>query len=131
MLLWLTRLMLVPFIAIPLWWTFTSPPPILSEFVAGSAVAQAGIFFFVVGVSMYWRRATKWGAIATVFYGLVLTMLHPNAYGKSVGLYHWGYWAFAVMLGSAFVYFAVSLATKPLSKERLEELFPASRNRQD
>lgn len=131
MLLWLTRLALVPFIAIPLWWTFTSPPPILSEFMAGSAVAQAGIFFFVVGVSMFWKRATKWGAIATVFYGLALTMLHPNAYGKSVGLYHWGYWAFAVMLGSAFVYFAVSLATKPLSKERLEELFPASRNRQD
>ncbi len=128
MLLWLTRLVLVPFIAIPLWWTFTSPPPILSEFVAGSAVAQAGIFFFVVGVSMYWKRATKWGAIATVVYGLIVTMLHPNAYGKSVGLYHWGYWSLTVMLGSAFVYFAVSLATKPLSKDKLEKIFPARPN---
>jgi len=130
-LLWLTRLALVPFIAIPLWWTFTSPPPILSEFVAGSAVAQAGIFFFVVGVSMYWKRATKWGAIATVFYGLVLTMFHPNAYGKSIGLYHWGYWAFAVMLGSALVYFVISLVTKPLSREKLEKLFPAKLQEQD
>ncbi|MEM4704040.1 MAG: sodium:solute symporter family protein [Candidatus Bathyarchaeia archaeon] len=123
-LLLLTRVALVPFIAIPLYWTFTSPPPILSEFVAGSAVAQAGIFFFVVGVSMYWKKATKWGALATVFYGLALTVLHPNAYGKYIGLYHWGYWAFALMLGSAFIYFIVSLATKPLPKEKLEKLFP-------
>jgi Na+/proline symporter len=123
-LLWLTKLILVPFIAIPLWWTFTSPPPILSEFMAGSAVAQAGIFFFVVGVSMYWKRATKWGAIATVIYGLVLTMLHPKAYGKFIGLYHWGYWALLLMFGSALVYLIVSLATKSIPKEKLEELFP-------
>jgi len=123
-LLWLTKAMLVPFIAIPLWWTLTSPPPILSEFMAGSAVAQAGIFFFVVGVSMYWKRATKWGAIATIIYGLVLTVLHPNAYGKIFGLYHWGHWALALMLGSAVVYFLVSLATKPLNEEKLGTLFP-------
>jgi hypothetical protein len=40
------------------------------------------------------------------------------------------YWAFAVMLGSAIVYFAVSLATKPLSKEKLAKLFPTKQNRQ-
>lgn len=123
-LLWLTKLMLVPFIAVPLWWTLTSPPPILSEFMAGSAVAQAGIFFFVVGVSMYWKRATKWGAIAAIVYGLFLTLLHPNAYGKLIGLYHWGYWALLLMFGSALTYSLVSLATKPLPKEKLEKLFP-------
>lgn len=123
-LLWLTKLMLIPFIAIPLYWTFTSPPPILSEFMAGSAVAQAGIFFFVVGVSMYWKRATKWGAIATIIYGLILTVLNPKAYGKFVGLYHWGYWALLLMFGSALTYFLVSLATKPLPEEKLEKLFP-------
>jgi sodium/proline symporter len=123
-LLWLTKLMLIPFIAIPLWWTFTSPPPILSEFMAGSAVAQAGIFFFVVGVSMYWKRATKWGAIATIIYGLILTLLNPNAYGKLVGLYRWGYWALLLMFGSALIYFLVSLATKPLPEEKLSKLFP-------
>ena len=123
-LLWLTRLMLIPFIAIPLWWTLTSPPPVLSELMAGSAVAQAGIFFFVVGVSMYWRRATKWGAIAAIIYGLILTVLHPKAYGKLLGLYHWGYWALLLMFGSATVYFLVSLATKPLDEEKLEKMFP-------
>ena len=123
-LLWLTKLMLIPFIAIPLYWTFTSPPPILSEFMAGSAVAQAGIFFFVVGVSMYWKRATKWGATASIVYGLILTLFHPKAYGKLVGLYHWGYWALLLMFGSALIYFLVSLATKPLPKEKLEKLFP-------
>jgi len=102
----------------------TSPPPILSEFMAGSAVAQAGIFFFVVGVSMYWKRATKWGAIAAIVYGLVLTVLHPNAYGKTIGLYHWGYWALLLMFGSALTYSLVSLATKPLSEEKLKKMFP-------
>jgi len=123
-LLWLTRFMLIPFIVIPLWWTLTSPPPILSEFMAGSAVAQAGIFFFVVGVSMYWKRATKWGAIATIIYGLVLTLLNPKAYGKLVGLYHWGYWALLLMFGSAATYFLVSIVTKPLPEEKLKKLFP-------
>jgi len=123
-LLWLTKIMLIPFIAIPLWWTFTSPPPILSEFMAGSAVAQAGIFFFVVGISMYWKRATKWGAVATIVYGLILTLLNPNAYGKLVGLCHWGYWALLLMFGSALIYFLVSLATKPLPEEKLKKLFP-------
>ncbi|MCK4435936.1 sodium:solute symporter family protein [Candidatus Bathyarchaeota archaeon] len=125
-LLRLTQLALIPFIAIPLWWTFTSPPPILSEFMAGSAVAQAGIFFFVVGVSMYWKRATKWGAAAAIIYGLSLTMFHPKAYGKLIGLNHWGYWALTLMLGAALVYTLVSLATKPLSKEKLDQLFHKS-----
>ena len=119
----LTRLMLIPFIGIPLWWTLTSPPPILAEFVAGSAVAQAGIFFFVVGVSMYWKRATKWGSIAATICGLVLTIFHPNAYGKTVGLAHWGYWALLLMFGSALSYVAFSLLTKPVSKKTLDQLF--------
>ena len=123
-LLRLTKLMLIPFIAIPLWWTFTSPPPILSEFMAGSAVAQAGIFFFAIGVSMYWKRATKWGAIATIIYGLTLTILHPKAYGKLVGLYHWGYWALLLMFGSASIYVIISLITEPASQETLEKIFP-------
>jgi sodium/proline symporter len=122
-LLWLTKLMLVPFIAIPLWWTFTSPPPILSEFMAGSAVAQAGIFFFVVGVSMYWKRATKWGAVAATGYGLVITIFHPKAYGALIGLHHWGHWALLLMVGSALTYFLVSLATKPLPEDKLKRLF--------
>lgn len=123
-LLWLTRLMLIPFIAIPLWWVLTATPPVLSVFMAGSAVAQAGIFFFVVGVSMHWRRATKWGAASSIVYGLALTILHPNAYGQYVGLYHWGFWALLLILGSAAAYFLVSLLTKPISNEELEKLFP-------
>jgi Na+/proline symporter len=127
----LTKLLLIPFIAIPLYWTFTSPPPILSEFMSGSAVAQAGIFFFVVGVSMYWRRATKWGAITTIIYGLALTVLHPKAYGQYVGLVHWGHWALLLMFGSALTYFVVSLATRPVAEEKLRKLFNSTRKRSD
>jgi sodium/proline symporter len=126
-LLWLTRLMLIPFIAIPLWWTLTATPPVLSVFMAGSAVAQAGIFFFVVGVSMYWQRATKWGATAAIIYGLALTIMHPQAYGRLLGLYHWGYWALLLIFGSAALYFLISLLTKPLPEEKLKGLFPKKR----
>ncbi|MEN3059806.1 MAG: hypothetical protein ABC542_03940, partial [Candidatus Methanosuratincola petrocarbonis] len=123
--LMLSRLLVIPFVLIPLWWTYTSPPPVLSEFMSGSAVAQAGIFFFVVAVSMYWRRATKWGAVATIVYGMGVALLHPNVYGKFVPPFgHWGVWALTLMLGCAAVYVAVSLATKPVPEERLSRLFP-------
>ena len=123
--LMLSRLLVIPFVLIPLWWTYTSPPPVLSEFMSGSAVAQAGIFFFVIGVSMYWRRATKWGAIATIAYGMAVALLHPNVYGKLLPPFnHWGVWALTLMLGCAVVYVAVSLVTKPVPEERLSRLFP-------
>ncbi len=127
LLLNLSRLLVVPFIALPLWWTYTSPPPVLSEFMAGSAVAQAGIFFFVVAVSMYWKRATKWGAIATVVYGMTLSLLHPSVYGKFVPPFtHWGVWALTLMFGCALIYVVVSLLTKPMPEEKLAKIFPKS-----
>ncbi|MET1123709.1 MAG: hypothetical protein ABWW66_00400 [Archaeoglobaceae archaeon] len=121
--LWLTRLLLVPFIFVPLYWNLTGAPPVLAEFMAGAAVGQAGIFFFVVAVSMYWKRATKHGAAATIVYGMLMTLLHPKALGKLVGLNHWGIWAIALIFGCAAVYFTVSLATKPVQEEKLKELF--------
>ncbi len=122
-LLWLTKLLLVPFIVIPLLVTFIETPPILSEFMSSSAVAQAGIFFFVVGVSMYWRRATKEGASATMLYGLTMFLFHPKILGRSIGLYHWGIWALLLMFGSGLTYVLVSLVTNPVAEKRLEQLF--------
>lgn len=123
-LLRLSRLLVIPFMVIPLWWTYTSPPPVLSEFMSGSAVAQAGIFFFVIAVSMYWKRATKWGAIATIIYGLALALLHPAVYGARLPPFNsWGVWAITLMLGCALVYFIVSMLTKPVPEEKLEGLF--------
>jgi len=123
-LLHLSRLMIIPFVAIPLWWTYTSPPPVLSEFMSGSAVAQAGIFFFVVAASMYWKRATKWGAVATIVYGMVVALMHPNVYGKYLPPFnHWGVWALALMFGCALIYVGISLLTKPLPEEKLAKFF--------
>ncbi|MCW4055671.1 MAG: hypothetical protein NWE82_02670, partial [Candidatus Bathyarchaeota archaeon] len=84
-----------------------------------------------VGVSMYWKRATKWGAITTIIYGLTLTVLHPKAYGQLIGLVHWGHWALLLMFGSALTYFAVSLATEPVAEEKLRKLFSSARKRPD
>ena len=123
-LLHLSRLFIIPFVAIPLWWTYTSPPPVLSEFMSGSAVAQAGIFFFVVAASMYWKRATKWGAVATIAYGMVVALLHPSVYGKYLPPFtHWGVWALALIFGCALVYVGISLLTKPLPEDKLTKLF--------
>lgn len=125
-LLWLSRVLLVPFLAIPLYWNVTAPPPVLAEFMAGSAVGQAGIYFFNVAVSMYWKRATKIGSLASMTYGFIVTLLHPAAYGKFVGypFTHWGLWALILMFGCAAVYFVVSLVTKPLPEDKLAKLFP-------
>jgi len=129
--LWITRIFLIPWILLPLYWALTAPPPVLSEFMAGSAVAQGGIFFFVVAVSMYWKRATKWGVVAAMVYGFILTLLHPAVWmplwktAPVPPFNHWGQWALLLMFGCAAVYFVVSLATKPMPKEKLDKLFPA------
>jgi Na+/proline symporter len=126
-LLQLSRLLVIPFVLIPLWWTYTSPPPVLSEFMSGSAVAQAGIFFFVIAVSMYWKRATKWGAVATIIFGMVIALLHPSVYGSYLPPFNnWGIWAMVLMFGCAAVYVGVSLVTKPLPEEKLAKLFKKS-----
>jgi Na+/proline symporter len=126
-LLQLSRLLVIPFVLIPLWWTYTSPPPVLSEFMSGSAVAQAGIFFFVIAVSMYWKRATKWGAVATIIFGMVIALLHPSVYGSYLPPFNnWGIWAMVLMFGCAAVYVGVSLVTKPLPEEKLAKLFNKS-----
>jgi sodium/pantothenate symporter len=123
-LLQLSRLLIIPFVAIPLYWYLFGTPPVLSEFMAGSAVAQGGIFFFVVAFSMYWKRATKWGAVATIVYGMVVSLLHPSVLGKSLPPFNsWGVWALALMFGCALVYIGVSLLTKPLPEDKMAKLF--------
>jgi len=124
LLLRLSRVLVIPFVVIPLWWTYTSPPPVLSEFMSGSAVAQGGIFFFVVAISMYWKRATKWGAIATILYGMAMALMHPSVYGARLPPFNsWSVWAMALMFGCAAIYFGVSLLTKPVPEEKLKGLF--------
>ncbi len=130
-LLLLARIFVIPLVVIPLWWTYTSPPPVLSEFMSGSAVAQAGIFFFVIAVSMYWKRATKWGAVAAIVYGMGVALLHPNVWGSKLPPFnHWGIWAIAVMGGCALVYVVVSLLTKQMPKEKLDKFFPPKKQPQ-
>jgi Na+/proline symporter len=132
--LWATRALLLPIILIPFYWTVTSPPPILVELMAASAVCQAGIFFTTVAVSMYWKRATKWGVIVATIYGMIIgTLFHPANVVKWVpmdivtawGLNHWGKWALTTIGGCLILYFLVSLATKPLPPEKLERFFPS------
>ena len=62
------------FLFLPFWWTYKSPPPLLSIFMGLAAMGLGAIFFFVTAVSYYWRRATKWGALVTVLYGTGMTL---------------------------------------------------------
>lgn len=121
--LWATRILLTLFI-IPFWWTYTAPPPILAEFMAGVAVAQAGMFFTSVAMSMYWRRATKWGAIVAIVYGMLACTLHPTPAKVFYGItMHWGAWALLLIFGCILLYVVVSLVTKPMPKEKLDVIF--------
>jgi Na+/proline symporter len=80
------------------------------------------VFFFVTAISYYWKRATKWGAIACVIWGTVFTLyggyavLVKKMYG--MGSYEW-----FLFLSSGAVYFIVSAMTKPPEKAFVDRLF--------
>ncbi|RLE49308.1 MAG: hypothetical protein DRJ31_05340 [Candidatus Methanomethylicota archaeon] len=122
-LLLLTRILIAIFVLIPLYWALVKPPALLAYLMAGAAVGLGSIFFFVIAVSMYWKRATKWGAISCMAYGMIMVVL-GGYYVYTINQWGWGNWVWATFTGCAILYFAVSLLTKPLPEEKLSKLFP-------
>jgi Na+/proline symporter len=132
--LWATRIMLLPVLIVPFLIVWLWPPPYLVDLGTISAIGQASIFFTAVAISMYWKRATKWGVIATTIYGMIIMLLQPKFLLTAApdvantlaawGLLHFGKWALLTIGGCIILYFLVSLATKPLPPEKLERFFP-------
>jgi len=116
--------LIAAFLFLPFYWTLVRPPELLAIFMGLAAMGLGAIFFFVTAISYYWRRATKWGALATVLYGTAMTLyggyavLYKNAVG--MGTFEW-----ILMGGCGLLYFGVSLLTTPPSEATITLLFPA------
>jgi len=123
-LLRLGYLLMALFLFLPFYWTLYNPPPLLSIFMGLAAMGLGAIFFFVTVVSYYWKRATKWGAIACVLYGTAISIYggYKVLYLKEMGM---GTLEWLLIGGCGLLYFGISLLTKPPSQTLLAKLFPA------
>ena len=126
--LYLGYFLVALFLFLPFYWTLVAAPPLLAIFMGMAAMGLGAIFIFVTAVSYYWKGATKWGAMCTVVYGTVMSILggywvlfkKPPSLG--MGTMEW------ILIGGCFViFFGVSFMTKPPSEKTLNLLFPAKK----
>ena len=79
----------------------------------------------MTAISYYWKRATKWGAVCTVVYGTVMSIvggyyvLFKKPPSLGMGTMEW-----ILVIGCGIIYFGVSALTKPPSEKTLALLFP-------
>ena len=126
--LYLGYFLVALFLFLPFYWTLVAAPPLLAIFMGMAAMGLGAIFIFVTAVSYYWKGATKWGAMCTVVYGTVMSILggywvlfkKPPSLG--MGTMEW------ILIGGCFViFFGVSFMTKPPSEKTMNLLFPAKK----
>jgi sodium/proline symporter len=126
--LYLGYFLVALFLFLPFYWTLVAAPPLLAIFMGMAAMGLGAIYIFVTAVSYYWKGATKWGAICTVIYGTVMSILggywvlfkKPPSLG--MGTMEW------ILIGGCFViFFLVSFMTKPPSEKTMNLLFPAKK----
>ena len=119
----LSYFLIALFLFLPFYWTWKRPPELLSVFMGLAAMGLGAIFFFVTAMSFYWKRATKWGALFTVIYGTLATLVGGYfVFTKKVlgmGTMEW-----IILAGCFILFFGVSLVTNPPSKELILKLFP-------
>lgn len=121
LLLKLTKIFIGIFLLIPFYWTFKKPPALLAVFMGYAAIGLGGIFIFCTAGSFYWKRATATGAILCMLYGVIATLIGSIYVSKGkIGM---GSLEFIVLGGCGFFYFIGSLLTKPVSEEKLKQLF--------
>jgi sodium/proline symporter len=119
-LLLLNRLLLIPVALIPFLWTLYNPPPLLALLTGQAAAGFGGMFLPTITLGLWWRRATKEGAIACVCYGLLSTLIFSYLVGRNLLGMGWAIWL--IVLGSCICYVVGSLLSKPLSKEKLDQI---------
>ncbi|HOM26263.1 MAG TPA: hypothetical protein PKV21_02005 [bacterium] len=121
LLLKLTKVFIGIFLLIPFYWTFKKPPALLAVFMGYASIGLGSIFIFCTAVSFYWKRATSTGAILCMLYGVIATLIGSIfVFKQKLGM---GTLEFIVLIGCGIFYFVGSLLTKPLSEEKLKQLF--------
>lgn len=119
--LWWARLSAAGAVALAGWFGI-HPPGLVAEVVAIAFGIAASTFFPVVVLGIFWKRATKEGAIAGMLAGLVFTLAYVNFYKVARpdldGAAHWwlgispeGIGTVGMLLNVA-VLVSVSLATR-------------------
>ena len=116
------------FLFIPFYFTLKRPPELLAIFMGMAAMGLGAVYFFVTAISYYWKGATKWGAVCTVVYGTVMSVvggyyvLFKKPPSLGMGTMEW-----ILVLGCGIIYFGVSAMTKPPSEKMINLLFPAKK----
>ncbi|NLT21973.1 MAG: hypothetical protein GXX82_02890 [Syntrophorhabdus sp.] len=118
----LSYFLIALFLFLPFYWTWKRPPELLSVFMGLAAMGLGAIFFFVTAMSYYWKGASKWGAMVTVIYGTVASLVggYLVFQKKVIGM---GTMEWILLIGCLILYVGVSLVTKKPSKELLDQLF--------
>jgi len=119
-LLLLNRLLLIPVALVPFLWTLYSPPPLLALLTGQAAAGFGGMFLPTITLGLWWRRATKEGAIACVTYGFLSTIILSYLVGRNLLGMGWAIWL--IVVGSFICYIVGSLLSKPMPKEKLDEI---------
>jgi Na+/proline symporter len=123
--LWLGYILIALFLFIQFWWTYKRPPALLAVFMGMAAMGLGAIFFFVTAMSYYWKRATAAGAICTVLFGTIGSIVGAQLVLVSKPpVLGFGTMEWILVLGCGIIYFGVSLLTKTPSKELVDKLFP-------
>jgi len=117
----LARGLVAVFALIPLTWIVIKPPDLLAYLMSGAAVGMGCIFFFVLAMTLYWRGAHKYGALACMAYGFVMTAL-GGYYVYTVGEWGWGNWWWATFIGCAMTYVGFSLLGSRIERRKLRKL---------
>jgi Na+/proline symporter len=117
----LARGLVAVFALIPLTWVVVKPPDLLAYLMSGAAVGMGCIFFFVLAMTLYWRGAHKYGALACMAYGFAMTAL-GGYYVYTVNEWGWGNWWWATFVGCAATYFGFSLLGRRVEEKRSREL---------
>lgn len=119
-LLLLNRILLVPVALVPFLWTLYNPPPLLALLTGQAAAGFGGMFLPTITLGLWWRRATKEGAIACVAFGLLSTIITSYMVGKETLGMGWAIWI--IVVGSTICYLVGSLLSKPMSEDKLTEI---------
>jgi len=113
----LARGLVVVFALIPLTWVVVRPPDLLAYLMSGAAVGMGCTFFFVLAMTLYWRGAHKYGALACMVYGLSMTAL-GGYYVYTINAWGWGNWWWATFVGCAATYVGFSLLGRRVEERR-------------
>ncbi|GEO24260.1 sodium:solute symporter [Alicyclobacillus acidoterrestris] len=115
----LTKILIFPLTIIALILTLVLPSLIASILlVAYDFISQ--LFPAVVIGGLFWRRATKQGVISGIIVGWVICAYLVLTKHDPLGGWNAG---FIALFANLLVFFIVSLCTKPVAKQQLDEFF--------